>query len=630
MISRFTPSAKFAWALAASCGALFSSRAVAQNQSLVPQYQPTEYSTGTPFPVDVAATLNGRRSAVRSAISTGTTSGSYANGITLWDLTGVTPSTLPLGAFVASGEGPSIGLFGYEASDRIELTSNRGIATGSGFFGVPGAAQDTTYIDVFDAGPTPAMLASHVIAPGANAYDAAGYANDVAITPDGAFAVCNSDNWIHLIDMGTGAIAVAFNIGVPGYGPSPTTWTPDNLCSPNHAVDSVAVTNDFAVVSTARIEGAGMVTWVYILNLNTQTIVLEQRIAPGGGPAADEFVRPHDVAITRDGELAVVTMHRMIALFDLVSVPPQMIGVHYDEESSRQYQLQVDSVELTNNRAVIIADRMNLTTNTPYWQAEVWEITRVAPGPYLNLLVQYSDPNFPDGVASGSHDLAVTDEDTQALVRTSFDNVFITDVNSPPAQPALPALPSPNGSDAYAYDFSQYGSAVNYRQFSSDAVTIGPRLLVSSSGGVNVYRQIAATIGGSANLLGNYQGHVDFIDLAAGTPTVTQQTIVSSSTGFGGCVPLDLVLTRDKTQLVVRSADYFPDAPTASGVDLMCFSIATLNPIIQFGGTGYVTGLDSVAAGNNGMPAPSTQRRTTSISEDPASPRDGKVHIVSN
>jgi hypothetical protein len=204
MISRLTPRAVSAGVFACFCLLAASDSAAAASQ-----YTPTEYSIGVPYPADVAVTYNGRRSAVRSSISNGATSTPYANGITLWDLTTVTAPAAQLAAFSASGEGTTFGLRGYQPSDRIELTNTRGLAIGSGFSAFAGLWQDTTYIDLFDASPSPAMIATFAIGPAsasAPLYDAAGYANDVVITRDGAYALVNSDNFVHIVDIGNGTI----------------------------------------------------------------------------------------------------------------------------------------------------------------------------------------------------------------------------------------------------------------------------------------------------------------------------------------------------------------------------------------------------------------------------------------
>ncbi len=158
---------------------------------------------------------------------------------------------------------------------------------------------DETYIEVFDVGSTvPAFLKQFVVEPAAASpdpeYDVtrAGYANDVAITRDGAWAVVNSDNWIHVVNLanpkGHNGL-IGFNIGKFAYtqGEDPVQW--DWPCSPNQAVDSIALTNDRAVVTTARERRApsnqvgAPTTWVYIIDFNGSNgpeIVLEQDLAP--------------------------------------------------------------------------------------------------------------------------------------------------------------------------------------------------------------------------------------------------------------------------------------------------------------------------------------------------------------
>ncbi|MDP1794568.1 MAG: hypothetical protein Q8K63_10585 [Acidimicrobiales bacterium] len=598
-------------ALALTCAVLAATPVSAAPQIVQEYPAQTEYTIQS-LPVDVALTPNGRRAAVRSANPATNT-----DGITFFDLSLSPLPAGPIASFPAGGYGTSMATAPtYMPSDRIALTNTRGVAIGSGSLVAGTMCQ--TYIDVFDASATPGLIQSHVFG-GLDTqlpWEMAGYAHDVEITPDGSYGIVNSANWIHIVDVGNGNVT-AINIGGPGFGPNGGPYP----CNPDQAVDSVAVTNDFAVVTTARYQsvpsttGLRWVAWVYIVDLNRKSVVLEhQMLPPPGTPVGvNATLRPHDLAITRDGRLAVVTCDRMIGLFELSS--QTCVATHYDAHSARGYQLQVDSVEVTNNRAVIIADRMYWPPpgGVPFWQVEVWGIDATTG---LTQLASYVDQSWPNGTISRAHDLAIAPGDTKAVVRTSRDNVIINDLVNPPAAPVV--LQSPNSSNAYM--FQGYPAPT---VFSSDSVVIGP--LVNGA-------QIAVTIGGGPIGGGLLGGFADFIDLAPSQPTLSQVAIVSyEPTPTIGCVPVDLSLSRDSSHVVIRSADKYADVsagvPSSPGADVVFMPLTAVSSIdASFGGSGTVLALDSIVVGTD-VGGLYGRTRAVSVSQDPNT-NTGRVHIV--
>jgi hypothetical protein len=165
-------------------------------------------------PVDVELTPNGKLAVVRGHAPLS----SEVDGLTVVDT--ATGNTLSWGScqINPSQNLPGLGGFAtFQPSDFIRTTNSRAILIGGrdtdGVFG-----EDTTYIDVlaFDVSttvPTVTCLAHHEVGSTTSFNLRAGWVNDVEITPDESFAIVNSTNWIHVIDMATGDIARAFNIG---------------------------------------------------------------------------------------------------------------------------------------------------------------------------------------------------------------------------------------------------------------------------------------------------------------------------------------------------------------------------------------------------------------------------------
>ena len=141
---------------------------------------------------------------------------------------------------------------------------------------------------------------------------------------------------------------------------------------------------------------------------------------------------------------------------------------------------------------------------------------------------------------------------------------------------------------------------------------------------------LAATIGGwYDNSTGLYSGFVDVIDLGATTPFLVKQTrIDSASTGGNGCVPLDLGVSHDQTEVVVRSADPYADPLLAAGADLVRIQLTAAGGFVaQYGGQGFCMGQDSLAIQTTGDI--STTKRMMSISQDPTPTVNlGFVHIA--
>src|SRR5688572_2925505 len=244
-----------------------------------PQWVEHTFNPGAgEYPVDCAATPNNNRAVVRYAnpMSNGTI-------LTVFKLDGPFPGTPVLanlgGGTIRSGNQTVVSAVNprfYQPSDRVEVTNAFAVSIGSGDSGglLP---NDETYVELLDLTSSPPSLLTQLVFSSTSPApqyddDHAGLANDLAITRDSEWAVVNSDNWIHVIfvaNLPATWTVYSFNIGDIDYGQSPPAPNFNNPCSPNWAVDSVAVTNERAVVTTARGSGPGGTfrTWVYIVDL---------------------------------------------------------------------------------------------------------------------------------------------------------------------------------------------------------------------------------------------------------------------------------------------------------------------------------------------------------------------------
>jgi hypothetical protein len=442
-----------------------------------------------------------------------------------------------------------------------------------------GPALDTTIIDVVDINANPAVCLAHHVRTGTGA-QAYGEASDVAITPDGGLAIVNSRNWIHVVDLPSGAIRVEFNIGS----------LPAGTCNPSAIADSVACTDDRAIVTTTRLENNVSKAWVYILDLTNMTIALEHKLAP---PTGNYEHDPHDVAITRDGRFAVVTASKIVGLYDLQYTKD--IAHHLDLQIVRTYRLNVDSVEVTNNRALVTGDKWFVDTQSGAtwfkWAVDVYDISAAATTPWTPASRSY-DPGWDSQIPGNNraHDLAIAPENDRALVRSEKENLVLHGFDAPPT--TLTILASPNGANPLAGPPAAY-DPTNRKVFTSDSVVIPPAISEGSQLGITIGTK---STGGTPSL---YVVYVDFVNIGAHVPTVNELGPYTSSVADESCVAADLALSRDKTRVVVRSAAPIADFGATNGSDILEFLVTPPTLLYRYGATGNVFALDSVEVGRD-------------------------------
>ncbi len=315
------------------------------------------------------------------------------------------------------------------ASDAIALTNDIAVVIGQGT-----VFPNRTYVDILDisTGGTPSCLANHVIDPTNAVGVRAGLVSDVAITPDGAYAIVNHRNWIHVFDLtANGAIAAAFNIGGPAGG--------TNECFPGPQSDSIAVSNTHAVVLTTREVQVGAMTvprtWVYVVSLLVDPPILGLGADLTASTLSEQG--PHDVAITPDGNLAFVAADQMVALIKL-GTTSSVVGSSVDQPFHRRRYappgvpfgaIPVDSVEVTNDRAVVLSEEIFPPWNTRTWIVEVWGISTTALTSFPEVKGSLIPGVQPTDVP---HDLAVFQDGSvaKAVIKTAGTEIVIGDLST--------------------------------------------------------------------------------------------------------------------------------------------------------------------------------------------------------
>lgn len=609
----------------------------------------------TKRPLDVEVTPNGLVAVVRghapSAIA--------ADGLTFVDTaTGI--KLTPSSCVTSAGQG------GYfwgpnpnsdrQPSDSLRLTNSRAILVGSRDTD-NNSSHDKTYIDVLAIDPSgqpPSItcLAHHEAGIPTSASQSAGWTNDVQITPDESFAILNSSNWIHVVDMSDGSIAQSFNIG--GF--------PAGGCFPEDAVDSVAATNETAIVLTTRMDqvqsvGPRMRTWVYMIDLTTTppVIALEHKLytPPPIGMAQQHDYWPHDVTITPNGSLAIVTASRVTAIYDLVQHAFVARDAPLVTARRRIYNEIVDSVETTDSFFVTIAtdevayDFPQFSGVTSYWVVDVYSIPpQTSPSDpevmipkrtwklrdYMNTSVIPPAYQGTSLIHETPHDLAVDETEAVAVIRTELFNLIVTGLDEPDPQ-----------NIGFVMNADWLGVA-NFRDasktFVSDSVLIPPGFVkhIPDNGqnpppqGVFHY---ALTLGAESK--NNPSGigvpwvaRVNVIDLKASPPAVVHVFKVQDHATFPYIYPADLHVGPAPRQFTLRCEAQpwdVSDSGVLGGRDFVQFSIdppfidppnVPSSEIARIGARGRVWAVDSLAVG---------RFNATSVGETLAS-STGHIHVV--
>jgi hypothetical protein len=257
----------------------------------------------------------------------------------------------------ASFQSPSLSNHGLSvslgASDLIATTNSKAVLIGQRHFGAESTWK--TCVDIIDLSDTyglgPKWLLSWELA-------GAGGANDVAITPDGNWAVVNHRNFIHVFDLQTQVPSVALVV-------------PTDTSDPSYLRDSVLMTRGteatdpmMSVVMTAQATGAVITTHVYVIDFASGPAL------QGSFQLGESHHPPHDLTITPDDKLAVVTAGDAVGVIDLTPTTGPTMVLHETSGVTREYNDMADSVEVTSTQAVVIG---RIGTSAPLgWRIDIY------------------------------------------------------------------------------------------------------------------------------------------------------------------------------------------------------------------------------------------------------------------
>jgi DNA-binding beta-propeller fold protein YncE len=304
-------------------------------------------------PRDVAITPDGTLACVRGGASLG----AFVGGQYIFDLATGNQVGFHPGEPTPYPAGPG---FSFEVDD-VALTNDHALMTS---FIPNGSAAPKTRVTIWElhpAGGGAPIVAFETSSSGAN-LDQSGAPYDLAITPDGTKAVVRSELAVGLYDLSVSPPALLWQhapAGNPGF-------------YNEEALDAVEVTNDRILVLSRYANPLGVT--------GAQVDVFEMN-----GTDHHEYLRgsPHDLAITPNGQRAVVRTSKCVSLYDLVNLPagPRLTALSKElaPSSSTQYFGGLDSVALTDRFAVTLSRALNhVDTQVHFWDISGPDLVQIA------------------------------------------------------------------------------------------------------------------------------------------------------------------------------------------------------------------------------------------------------------
>jgi DNA-binding beta-propeller fold protein YncE len=278
------------------------------------------------FPRDVAITPDGTIAAVR---------GGSQGGLFLLDLAG--------GALLAQAPGaatlPTTSSYSFDVDSVVASDKYAVFLSIVGPVSAPRAR--VTIFDLHPQGGGPPVIALETSGAGAD-QDQFGAPHDVALSPDGKFAVVRSELSVALYRLDGAAPVQAWHKRLWGQ-PGPFFST---------ALDSIEVTA--ARIATISRFGNGLAG----TQLDVFDVAGQQKFARMVGA-------PHDLAITPAGGRVVVHSSAAALLFDLVNLPSGVemtpLAETQTPSTHTSFSAGLDSVVVTDDRAVVLS-RMNNDT----------------------------------------------------------------------------------------------------------------------------------------------------------------------------------------------------------------------------------------------------------------------------
>jgi hypothetical protein len=361
---------------------------------------------------------------------------------------------------------------------------------------------------------------------------------------------------------------------------------------------------------------------VYILNLlsadpPTDMILYDHDLALALGAPEDSH-DAHDVAVSPDGTLAVVTANFLMGLYDLRN--GVFLGGFHQPIQWRFYGQQADSIEIVGDKAVALSWRRWGSVSPPFpnehWEVEVFRINLASP-----TLVKYQDwlgASFPNAFNHDPpHDLAVASVPLEtpkkrAVVKTGSNDVVLLDLDQQTSSLSEVLVFSQGSSLPLGSPFADYPGT-----WVSDSVLVTPPFTEVLAGPTTYLRHYAVAIGGTPGT-GPTRGRIDFIDLAKTPPELV--SVLDIDGGTDKVMPADLQVAGQG--VLVRCTappDEPPVPPNNTGRDVFRFSLTPPQEVGRIGGRGRVFAIDSLEV---------VRTAGVSVAESVLSPFNGFVHTV--
>jgi hypothetical protein len=335
-------------------------------------------------PRDVAITPDGTLACVRG----GSTQSGFVGGQYIFELAAGAQVGFHPGEPTPYPAGPG---YSFEVDD-VAVTNNHAVMTS---FIDHGLATPETRVTIWELHPSggghPSVAFETAVSIGSR--DQSGAPYDLAITPDGTKAVVRSELEIGLYNLSISPPAVLWQQGPVG---NPGAYHEE-------ALDAVEVTND-RILILSRYSSAAFGT-------GAQVDVLEMN-----GTDHHERIRgsPHDLAITPNGQRAVVRTSTGVYLYDLANLSGgpglRALSQAPAPSASIQYFGGLDSVAVTDRFAVTLSRAANHIDTHVYF----WDIS----GPSLVPLAVRTILN------TRPIDLAITPDESKVAV-TGNSNVTV-------------------------------------------------------------------------------------------------------------------------------------------------------------------------------------------------------------
>lgn len=454
------------------------------------------------------------------------------------------------------------------AGDLVSASDARAVLIGERIWTGGPQAGEYTFVNVVDltqvygAGPACMLEWSKTDA---------GHVSDVAVTPDGRFAVVNHKGWISVFQIDGTSIPAPAEFSTSGAIP---TRQRNSLAMTRNALMGMPMK---CVAVTAQQVAGKRRTWAYVLELSGGVPVLEAALEINQAWPEDDNP-PHDVRLTPDETMAVVCADGVVALIDLTAGPSAVWGEWRDLDAERVYENLADSLVVTNTQAVTLASERGNPSGQ--WQADVFDI---APGHSGGLVLKRSEigPGAP-------HDIERSFDGQTVVVRSQQHVVFLDDIDRDANEIGRFDHASP--SDPLSVTFG-----LNHESVIVSRPWVVPVLQGQPGDGK---RHFAATLGHDAGQAVDAT-RVEIFDLTpltltqAQAPTLVHTEVLFDIAQGGGATPGSIVLHPGGQTFLVRCNaaphDVDPENPPANydpatGEDVWYFSLRddTLGSVFQY------------------------------------------------